>query len=71
MTPALLDPSEPPLIDLVDFKWLMVGEGHRIDTDRLAHDPAYARACLALAAHSTQPTLQRAARRLRSALHLP
>ena len=58
-------PSGPPeLLDLVDFKWLMVGEGHRVDLDRLQTDQAYIRACLALAAGSASFTLRQAAERL-------
>ena len=30
------------LLEEVDFKWLMAGQGWWIDTDRLHSDPAYA-----------------------------
>ena len=53
-----------PLLQFVDFKWLMAGEGHRIDLDRLQSDRAYARGCLALAQGSTNLTLRDAAQRL-------
>ncbi len=59
--------SPPGLLAFVDFKWLMAGEGHRIDLDRLQQEPVYARACLALAAGSSSATLRHAARRLVSA----
>jgi hypothetical protein len=36
----------PGLIDLVDFKWLMAGEGHVVHLERLQSDPAYALQCL-------------------------
>jgi hypothetical protein len=54
----------PELLACVDFKWLMAGEGHRIDLTRLQRDRAYARGCLALAAGSGCAALRDAARRL-------
>ena len=56
--------APPELLDLVDFKWLMAGEGHRIDLDRLQGDGPYIRGCLALAAGSRSSTLRVAAQRL-------
>lgn len=56
--------AAPELLDLVDFKWLMAGEGHRIDLDRLRGDSLYTRSCLALAAGSRSATLRQAAQRL-------
>jgi hypothetical protein len=56
--------SAPELIDLVDFKWLMATEGHRVDLDRLQADRAYARGCIALAAGSGSQWLRQAAQRL-------
>ena len=56
--------SAPELLDLVDFKWLMAGEGHRIDLDRLRGDSPYLSSCLALAAGSRSATLRQAAQRL-------
>jgi hypothetical protein len=72
-TPALAvgphhDAARPELVEFVDFKWLMAGEGHRIDLDRLQSEPAYIRGCLALAGGSTSATLRRAADRLARAL---
>jgi len=52
------------LVDFVDFKWLMAGEGHRIDLDRLRDDRAYAGGCLALACGSGSATLRSAGVRL-------
>ncbi len=42
------------LLTEVDFKWLMAGEGHWIDTERLHRDSHYAAAMLrvAFASHS-------------------
>ena len=64
-------PDAPELLQFVDFKWLMVGEGHCVDLDRLQHDRAYHRGCLALAAGSRSATLRRAAERLASAVCAP
>lgn len=64
------DAQTAEVIELVDFKWLMLGCGHRVDTTRLRHDARYARACLALAAGSPQPALQQAARRVGLLLQL-
>ena len=58
----------PELIEFVDFKWLMAGEGHRINLDRLRAEPAYTRGCLALAGGSSSATLRRAGARLALAL---
>lgn len=46
---------------LVEFQWLMAGDGHGVDLSRLQQDRAYARGCLALARGSTSPGLQQAA----------
>jgi hypothetical protein len=62
------DAASPELVEFVDFKWLMAGEGHPIDLDRLQSEPAYTRGCLALAGGSTSVTLRRAAERLARAL---
>jgi hypothetical protein len=63
---AVCDGSE--LVDLVDFKWLMVGEGHRVDLDRLSNDGAYAGGYLALARRSASATLRATAARLTTQL---
>lgn len=52
------------LMDFVDFKWLMSGEGHWIDLDRLRDDRAYGCGCLALARDSASATLRAAGARL-------
>ena len=61
----------PSLIDIVDFKWLMAGVGHRVHVEQLQTDPEYARRCLALAAGSRIATLRDTARRLALALGFP
>lgn len=54
----------PSVTELVDFKWLMVGFGHRVDLQRLATEPGYARACIALALAAGEPLLARRAAQL-------
>ncbi len=64
--PHAADTSCPPpsLVDLVDFKWLMLGEGHRIDVERLRTDAHYAGNCLSLAAASATSMLREAGQRI-------
>jgi len=52
------------LVDIIEFKWLMAGEGHRIHVERLQTDIDYARQCLSLAAQSAEPALREVAQRL-------
>ncbi|WP_137735523.1 hypothetical protein [Pseudaquabacterium pictum] len=59
------------LVEIIDFKWLMAGDGHRVHVERLQTDPAYAGACLALGAASHRPALRDAAQRLSATLNLP
>lgn len=67
MTAAVArDPCD--LIDIIDLKWLLVGDGHRVHVERLLGDDDYARRCLAWAAQSsnqaTRATALRIAQRL-------
>ncbi len=68
---AAASTTAPSLVDIVDFKWLMAGDGHRVHVEQLQADPEYARRCLALAAGSRIATLRDAARRLAGALGIP
>jgi hypothetical protein len=52
------------LVDIIDFKWLMTGEGHPVHVERLQSDAAYAARCLALAAASPSAALRAAGLRL-------
>ena len=71
MRPTLSsDPQGNGLVDIIDFKWLMAGDGHRVKVDRLQDDPAYASACLALGAASHIPALRASSRRLAAVLGL-
>lgn len=52
------------LIEIIDLKWMLAGEGIRIHVERVQNDPVYAAACLGQAARSTNPALRRLAVRL-------
>jgi hypothetical protein len=52
------------LVEIIDFKWLMAGDGHRVHVEHLQNDPAYACACLKLAAGSHIQALRETAARL-------
>lgn len=52
------------LVEIIDFKWLMAGEGHRVHVERLQTDRDYACACLVLAGGSRVQALRDAAARL-------
>lgn len=58
------------LVEIIDFKWLMAGDGHHVHVERLQADPAYATQCLALAAASRIAALRDTARRLAATLGL-
>ena len=61
-TPATL--QAPDLVEIIDFKWLMAGDGHRVHVERLQLDRDYAGLCLAQGAVSHIPALRACARRL-------
>jgi hypothetical protein len=59
MEAALLSTeSDDSLLALVDFKWLMVGLGWRIDLTRLRRDAAYLGECVRLGLSSELPLLR-------------
>ncbi|HQC95845.1 MAG TPA: hypothetical protein PK306_09075 [Aquabacterium sp.] len=58
------------LVEIIDFKWLMAGDGHHVHVEHLQADPEYARQCLALAAASRIAALRDTARRLAATLGL-
>lgn len=58
----------PSLVEIIDFKWLMAGDGHRVHVEQLQTDRAYACSCLALASGSRVKTLRDTAARLAHAL---
>ena len=53
------------LVDIVDLKWMLAGEGLHVHVERLQTDPAYASQCLGVAERSCNPTLRQLAASLR------
>ena len=62
------EPCAASLVEIIDFKWLMAGDGHRVHVERLQTDRDYACACLALASDSRVPALRDTAARLARSL---
>ena len=73
---ASSEPSDPthnasaalPLVEIIELKWLLAGEGIYIHVERLQTDPAYACRALDEAAASASPVLRATALRLRGRL---
>ena len=64
-------PDAVALVEIIELKWLMAGEGLRVHVERLQAEPAYALQTLALAEASSQTALRLLAGRLRTKLQLP
>lgn len=58
------------LVDIIDFKWLMAHEGHRIHVERLQSDRDYALTCIAKASASSVVALRDVAHRVARSLSL-
>lgn len=56
------------LVEIVELKWLLAGEGVHVHVERLQTDPEYARRILDMAASSRNPALRAAADRVRHGL---
>ncbi len=65
--PVVAD-ARDALLAMVDFKWLMTGQGWWVDTARFHADPAYASDLLELAMTSSSFALKECACRLRAHL---
>ena len=61
----------PDLVVIIDFKWLMAGEGLRVHVERLQGDRDYATVCLKQGAESHIPALRACARHLAGLLRIP
>lgn len=59
-----------PLVDIIDFKWLMAGAGLDVHVERMQADPAYACDCLSRGAASKVRLLHDTALRLADRLGL-
>ena len=60
--------SDWPLVEIIELKWLLAGEGIHIHVERLQSDSAYACRAFNEAAASASPTLRATALRLRHRL---
>ena len=56
------------LVEIIDLKWLLAGEGLHLHVERLQNDPAYARGILDAAATSANAALRAVATRVRKLL---
>jgi hypothetical protein len=56
------------LVDIIDLKWLLAGEGVHLHVERLQRDEAYARDILDAAARSGNAALPAVVRRVRKLL---
>ncbi|MDT7833811.1 hypothetical protein [Aquabacterium sp. OR-4] len=57
-----------PLVDIIDFKWLMAGAGLDVHVERMQADRLYAGECLARGACSRVRLLRDTSQRLADAL---
>lgn len=57
-----------PLVEIIELKWLLAGEGIHIHVERLQRDAGYALRALDQASASASPTLRAIALRLRGRL---
>ena len=64
------DAPQSPLVDVIELKWLLAGEGVHLHVERMLSDEAYAARALARALESTSPVLRTAAERLRARLQI-
>ena len=56
------------LVDIVELKWMLAGQGLHVHVEKLQSDPVYARECLLAAERSGNATLRQVAARLRGQL---
>jgi predicted DNA-binding protein (UPF0251 family) len=58
------------LVDIVELKWMLAGEGLHVHVERLQSDPQYARECLLAAERSENATVRQVASKLRERLDI-
>ena len=56
------------LVDIVELKWMLAGEGLHVHVEKLQSDPCYARECLCAAERSENATVRQVASKLRARL---
>lgn len=59
------------LVDIVELKWMLAGEGMHVHVERLQSDRDYACRCLRAAEGSRNPALRQVAAKLRTRLDCP
>lgn len=65
-----LESDSGALVEIIELKWLLAGEGFRLHVERLQADDEYARQALHHAELSANAALREAAARLRARLKL-
>lgn len=68
--PLLEETASACLLEVIELKWLLAGQGVRVHVERLLRDREYARQTLALAAGSPSAALRKTARHVAGALGL-
>jgi len=69
MTTAVESDSRA-LVDIIELKWLLAGEGFHLHVERLQSDGEYARQALSRADESRNAAVRETAARLRAKLQL-
>jgi hypothetical protein len=67
---GVIDSEAQALVEIIELKWLLAGEGFHVHVERLQSDRDYARQALHRAAASPNPALRETALRLRTKLRL-
>lgn len=67
---AAVDTDSLTLVEIIELKWLLAGEGFRLHVERLQTDGDYAREALHRADLSANPAVRESAARLRARLKL-
>jgi hypothetical protein len=65
---SITEQSALTLVDIVELKWMLAGEGLHVHVEKVQSDPGYARECLHAAECSGNPTVRQVASKLRARL---
>jgi hypothetical protein len=65
---SVTEQSALRLVDIVELKWMLAGEGLHVHVEKLQSDPGYARECLLAAERSDNATVRQVATKLRARL---
>jgi hypothetical protein len=69
-TVTAVESDSGTLVEIIELKWLLAGEGFHLHVERLQTDRDYARQALDRAGSSPNGALRETAARLRARLHL-